>query len=79
MVMLSERQRKFRPRASAAEVETVALAMVSKFFLMASKISTDSPRASGRMLEPASMERRTNSLQPPPPGMRPTPASTRPM
>ena len=41
-------------RASAAEVETLAMAMVSKFFFRASKISTPSPRASGRMLEPAS-------------------------
>ena len=65
-MMLSEWRRKPRLRASAAEVDTVAFAMVSKFFLIASKISTPSPRASGRIDDPASMLRRSISLQPPP-------------
>ena len=49
MVVRSEGWIKPKSRASATEVDTVALATSSKFFCSAAKISMPSPRASGRM------------------------------
>ena len=66
-------------RASCADVETFAIAMVSKACFIASIISTDSPRPCRTKLPALSTARSSISLQPPPPGSRPTPTSTSPM
>src|SRR5690606_34840748 len=58
-------------RASTAEVETLAMATVSKVFFSSANTSPPGP---------AACEARTAiSFSPPPAGSRPTPASTRPM
>ena len=79
IVMLSEFLRKPRPRASWADVATLAVAMVSKIFFIASISSTDSPRPPGRIDSALSTARSSISLQPPAPGSKPTPTSTNPM
>ena len=82
MVMRSESDRNPRPRASCAEVATFAVAIVSKAFFIASIISTEpasaSPETFPREAAALSTARSSISLQPPPPGSRPTPTSTSP-
>ena len=71
MVMPSVGRRNKRSRASAAEVLTLALPMVSKVLLIA---GIGPPGRCG-----CASHRSSNSLQPPQDGTSPTPISTRPM
>jgi hypothetical protein len=69
--MSSEGLAKPSSTACSALFETLAMAMVWNMFWM--KGNTSPPAPGGQ-----AAARRANSLQPPPAGIRPTPASTRP-
>ena len=71
MVMPSEARMNRSSLASAADLDTVAVLTVSNTFVGAGI----GPRGS----RPLAVQRDSNSLQPPQPGMTPTPHSTRPM
>ena len=87
MVMRSDGSKQAqRPRASAADVETLAMAIVSSARFSAAPISADCAKreggsfgSGGASAAAASNARSSISLVPPPPGIRPTPASTSPM